>query len=559
MDVNKVYSSPEKFETQKKKVIFSWFSKQQSEDEISQKRLVLMWALMFVGYFMFCLQWYSISNFSSGWGAAFFEDGKQSTLVGSVPNWMITFGRSIGSILAGFFIAKFGHKYAVVFCLSLMVISFPYIIVAQNATWNSLSIAGGASTVHDGQFATAAGGFSLFVIFRIFLAVGGTTLITYTNSVIAKMPAEKKSKFISLNSFGFNGGAFFGSIFFVDSAIRADVAKPVVWTSILSIFIVLIFIILIAYVIFGVEVVPKKIRETKTFSEKNEVTFKNVLKKKENYVLYYMYFIWLVGVVYINGSGFRSFIEQSPANAQALVDYNIAHSLTGSSIVTAVSKTQAYGWVWPAYICVFVAGYIVSAFTITKFNLTFFRRKEYAATIFTLGISIALIGLIIIYFGGYANSGALAAFLILTFISGIFLWGAQPIFLFIPQQQEGTSPKYVGIVAGLVWGFGYLGYTAADASLSSIATYVGNTSAFSDAVKAAVQSSNHQISGYTSVSSGLIIMFVLFWVLMVSGIVSIFFLPETGAMKDGKFVKFTQVWNPFKLSNYNFYSPNNRF
>lgn len=554
MDVNNISTSQVKLGTEKKHGIFSWFTKKdQSDDQISQKRLVLMWALMFVGYFMFCLQWYSISNFSGGWGQAFFEDG-QSTLVSSVPNWMITFGRSIGSILAGFFIAKFGHKYAVVFCLTLMVISFPYIIVAQNQSWNSLSIKGGASQVIDHGKGTAVAGFSLFVIFRIFLAVGGTTLITYTNSVIAKMPAEKRSSFITLNSFGFNGGAFFGSIFFVCKWVRSEVAKPEIWTSILSVFIVLIFFILIAYLIFGVEVVPKQLKSTKNFSEKNEITFRSVLAKKENYVLYYMFFVWLLAVVFINGSGFRNFIEQSPANAQVLVNYSVSNNKLFKSL-----SSTSYGWVWPAYISVFVLGYVVSAFTITKFNLTFFRRKEYAAIIITLGLAFAFIGLLTVYFAGYENIGAVAMFLILTFISGIFLWGAQPVLLFIPQQQEGTNPKYVGIVAGLVWGFGYLGYTVGDASLSSIATYVGDTNAFTNAVANAYNSSSHKVIEYSSVSSGLIVMFALFWIIMGLGIFALFFLPDTGTMKDGKFVKFTKVWNPFKLSNYNFYSPSNRY
>lgn len=518
----------------------------EAQKEIGQRKLIMMWLIMFLGYFLFVFQWYSISNFSSGWGQAFYEGGKASDLVNSVPNWMITFGRGIGSMLAGYFIAKFGHKYAVVFCLSLMVIAFPYIIVAQNKGWNTLSIAGGADVVKDGTYGTAVAGFSLFVIFRIFLAIGGTTLITYTNSVIAKMQQNQKNKYITLNSFGFNMGAFFGNIIFVIPVVRSGAAQNEVWTGVLSSLIVLIAILDIFYILCAVEVVPKEVKGATNFNEVDKWTFKKVFQVKENFALYGFFAIWLIVVVYSNSGTFRSFIETSQANLLTLVEYN----KNNSTMALSLSKVNDYAWIWPTYISLFVISYFVSAFTVTKFNKTLFNRKRYVATLMFLGLSFLFIGLILVYVCGYRNSVALAFFLIFAFISGIFLWGTQPIVLFMPQQQSHSNAQYVGVVAGLVWGIGYFGYTITDASLSSIATYVGRITI--TPTEMATWMTSYSSASQFPLATGLLIAFLLFWVIMLLLVVVISYLPSTGYKQDGEFKQFTTMWNPFKLSNWKF-------
>lgn len=528
---------------------------QTAEKEFSYKKLAVMWGLIFIGYFLFVVQWYSISNFAGGWGAAFFLDGKQNELVASVPNWMITLGRSIGSVLAGYWIAKLGHKYAVCFVLALMVISFPFIIVAQNAEWNSLSIAGESSTVGDSSGRTAVAGFSLFVIFRIFLAIGGTTLISYTNSVIAKMPVEKKVGHMTLNQFAFNGGAFVANIFFVIPGASDIVSKPAVWTGILSAFVVLVAVILVCYFFIADEVVPKQIK-TQTFNEKNKYGLANAFKDKEAWPLYAIYIIWLVSVVFVNSGTMRNFIERSPVNTVFLIQDNINHGLYNTSAAISIAKSNSYFWVWPAYICMFVLGFIVSIFTITKFSKTVFKRKWYIAIVFGLGYLFLFGSILIGYFGGYGNPVALAFYLIFSFMSGIFLWGVQPVIFTIPQQQEKSNPQYVGVLAGVIWGVGYFGYTIVDASLSSIVTYV-DTQNYASLVQTHSVQNGGSLDPYTikpNEAGGYITMIVLLTIILCSVFVICKFLPDSGYRKDGVFHKFDKNWNPLNFKHYNFTS-----
>ena len=542
--------------------------------EYKQQRLVLLWGLIFLGYFLFVVQWYSISNFtgsinadpslSTGWGAAFYDGSTPNALISGATNWVITLGRAFGSIMAGWLIAKVGHKYAVTTVLGLMVLSFPFLIVSQNAEWNSLSLVGGAQANQDNIAVT---GFSLFVVFRIFLAIGGTTLITYTNSVIARMDASERPKYLVANQFGFNGGAFFANIFFVIPGVAAAVTgNTAVWTGILAGFICLTFILLILYVMYGIEVVPRENKKVLAQAE-SQVTFGKVFKQSDTWKLACIFAVWLISVVFINSSTMRTFIEQSPANFRALVVDNVMFG-TADKIATSMAGSHSYFWVWPAFTCAFVAGYLIGVFWLATFGKTIFNRKSYTYTLFALGYVFMMISLLSGYFGGYDNAIALAAMLIFITLSGSCLWSIQAVLLTIPQQMEGSNPKYMGIIAGLIWGIGYFGYTIGEASLGTITSYV-NPFAFSSHIKDSVNAigaglnlsydtaqeeflklSPELIKAYEA--PGTIIMIVLYWLILIIIFPLIYLLPTCGYYKaNGEFVEFSEKWNPFKLSMWN--------
>ena len=520
--------------------------------EIGPKRLILLWGILLLGYFLFVVQWYSIGNFQgistssgtitngtvtnptlgNGWGAAFYI-GKPAPIVSSATNWMITLGRAFGSILAGYLVAKIGHKYAVVTVLGLMVVAFPFIIVAQNQEWNVLSIAGNAPDVTpfegNANQGTAAAGFALFVIFRTFLAIGGTTLITYTNAVIGRMEQASRSKFITFNQFGFNGGAFFASIFFVFPGFNKTVTEqPAVWTGILSFFIVLSLVLMLTYLFIGVEMVPPK-RKQALAAAPNATTFGKVVKQSDTWRMAPLFGIWLVAVVLsTNGSIMKPWVL--PEFLPVGFEYTVGQRAAGS---IEYYKSQLGGMeptnVWNMFLCMFVAGFVVAVFTITRFGRTIFERRLLVHVFFGLGYFFLLMAYLC---GHYSNAKPvpIAFMMIFGFISGFFLWGVQPILLSIPQQLAKSTPEYVGIVAGLIWGFGYLFYTIGEIILGMLATSAVNK----------IQ------------STGSDAMFIVFWVICLAIFFLIPLLPKAGYKKqDGTFVYFDKKWNPFNLSHWN--------
>ncbi|MDE6082708.1 MAG: MFS transporter [Malacoplasma sp.] len=538
--------------------------KQTATKEISQKKLVLMWAMILIGYFLFVVQWYSIGNFAGGYNSNIGTVNGNPALA-SMPNWTITLMRGIGSILAGYLLAKIGHKYAVVTVLSLMVLSFPFLIVI-GMKWDP--------NTPEGYNSTA---FGLFLFFRLFLAIGGTTLITYTNSVIAKMPTEKRPTFMTINQFGFNGGAFFANFFFcfgLSSVINAD---PAVWLTILTLLLAFIAIILVVYIMFGMEVLPPQKKQNTKF-QNDDITFGKVFKQGYTWKMSTIFIIWLIAVVFINSATMRTVIEQSPANLQTLIEWNIANkgvadtstwtpSIANTTLGTASSVVvgSGYNWVWPTFICMFVAGFFVGLLFISPFSKTIYKRKLFFHTMFILGFVFAAISLMIGYFGGYGNDAALAFFFIFIFISGMFLWAVQPVLLSLYQQAPQSNPKYAGIIAGLIWGIGYVGYTIFELIFSLISSYAGNASAFAEALGQAKSAASTLQNGgvadwvaanYTA-PVGNIVTIIFFFIACLLVFIPIQMLPPAG-IKDanGNFVPFTKTWKPWE---WNFKKPEVRF
>lgn len=515
------------------------------QKEISQTKLVTMWGLILIGYFLFVVQWYSISNFAGGYNANIGTVTGNAAL-SSMPNWTITLMRGIGSILAGWLLAKVGHKYAVITVLSLMVLSFPFLIVV-GLKW--------IPDTPEGYNSTA---FGLFLFFRLFLAIGGTTLITYTNSVIAKMPAEKKPTFMTINQFGFNGGAFFANIFFCFGLSSVINGSTEIWLTILIIFVVLIAVILALYSFVGTEVVPAQKKSNATKFESNDITFGKVFKQSYTWKMSTIFIVWLVSVVFINSATMRTVIEQSPANLQTLIEWNIANGKNATALAnttlgtaTTVVIGSGYNWVWPTFICMFVAGFFVGLLFISPFSKTIYKRKLFINLMFVLGFVFAAASIMVGYFGGYGNPVALAFYFIFIFISGMFLWAVQPVLLTLYQQAPQSSPKYAGIIAGLIWGIGYVGYTIVELSLSLIQSYTGSPNLFAESVSAGIASDadiNAVVSSYAaSISGGNIAVIVIFFVICLLVFIPIQLLPEAGIKdKDGNFKPFTKAWKPWE-------------
>ncbi|RXY97070.1 MFS transporter [Malacoplasma penetrans] len=536
-----------------------------SSVSISQKRLVLMWSLILLGYFLFVVQWYSISNFAGGYTQNIGSVHNNPALA-AMPNWTITLMRGIGSILAGWLLAKVGHRYAVITVLSLMVAAFPFIIFAS-VPGNELFP--GAEYNSDGVY---AGSFAFFLIFRLFLAIGGTTLITYTNSVIAKMPTKDRPKFMTINQFGFNGGAFFANIFFC-FGISQVINGTDAWIYILSTFVVLIAVILVLYFLWGKEVIPRATKGQNQTTLSSDVSYGKVFKSSYTWKLATIFIIWLVSVVFINSSTMRNVIEQSPANLKALVEWNIANGKTATSMANSTLSTSSsvvvgggYDWVWPAFICCFVAGFFVGLVFISPYSKTIFKRKKFFHTMFALGFVLAAISIMCGYFGGYGNGAALAFMLIFIFFSGTFLWAVQPVLLSVYQQAPWSSPKYAGIVSGLIWGIGYVGYTIVELLLSVIFSYAGTNSFAADVTNLTTQITSNNgtyltngVVNWTAIDeagiayktlasdyAGSIVVLVFFFVVCGLVFIPIQLLKSADmGTKDanGNFVPFSKEWN----------------
>ena len=147
----------------------------------------------------------------------------------------------------------------------------------------------------------------------------------------------------------------------------------------------------------------------------------------------------------------------------------------------------------------------------------------------------------------------------------MFLWAVQPVLLSLYQQAPQSNPKYAGIIAGLIWGIGYVGYTIFELIFSLISSNVGGKD-FNNALEAASNNINtlqskeaieNWVAANYTAPVGNIVTIIFFFIACLLVFIPIQMLPPAG-IKDanGNFVPFTKTWKPWE---WNFKKPEVRF
>ncbi|MDC4163588.1 MFS transporter [Mycoplasma bradburyae] len=504
--------------------------------KLTDRELIVTWAIILFAYFLFVVNWFLIDqlagNFSynpngdvkntwAGWSQSFFFKNP-GAIATAATNWSITLFRGVGSFLAGWFIGKLGHRKTVLTMIGIMALSFPFIVVAYPFDGNNALVLSESKMFYEktndviGQGGSltklTALGYSLFIIFRTLLAVGGTALISYTQPVIAKLSTiQKKTTLSMINPFGFNMGVAFPFLLFAFSTqIKLEATKN--WYIICAAFILIIVATWILYFIFGKETVLPNEKHTKMESD---VTIKSCLKDKNIIKLFVMFGAWLVAVVWFLSGTYSGIVASSTFNK--------------------LSTEKVLPWATSSTKIAFVLGLIGGVFLLSPFNKTRYERRRYLMTTFSLGMIFIIASFLFGYLGGNKNPGLAAGQIITSFCSGIFLWGIQSTILMIPHEFKGASPSKVGTQFGLIWGVGYVLYTLSDIVLSVITQGPS---------LAGVTYTAEQIdpAGLTAV--------ILFIILSMSFVAMASILPKSGRIVNGEWVPFTDKW-PFM--SFNFY------
>lgn len=535
-------------------------------NNISQKRLFVMWGLVLFGYFLFIVNWFIIDQVAGnytyngshiGWSTSFFFHNPGAVAT-QATNWTITLMRGIGSILAGVLIAKVGHRKAVITVLALMVLSFPFILVAYpfnggnalvlNGTITEITSGGGLVNGIDGQPAATSLttlGYSLFVIFRMLLAIGGTTMITYTQPIIARSYSIRtKTNLSNINIFGFNSGIVISSILFVFSK-SFNTQLTTDWYVVISILICLIFLVMVVYIFIGDEVVPAFERDPSQKVLNAEFSMRRIIKNKNVWILSMIYIAWLIAVVEIETGTARNLIEQSPGNAQVLADMNLQEGTKYASIAAS-----DYFYVFNVFKIMFVVGLIAGFIFLNPFNKTVYERKRFMNLCFLAGISFMAISFGVGY-SGY-NSATITIMFIFIFLSGMCLWGVQSTILLVPHELETSHPKKVGTMFGLIWGIGYVGYTFGDIFVSLVSQAGSLSDGDIDKNSLLVNGVNGTSVVKTSEYGDHIAAIVIFFALCCLVFIGIYFLPKSGMKVNGVWQPLTKKWNYW---NFNFKKP----
>ncbi|MGY6172304.1 hexose phosphate transporter [Candidatus Mycoplasma pogonae] len=417
-----------------------WKIKTQTDTHLVKWKGYAMWAILLLSYCLFIVNWGMASGLNGNFGSGdkgiinSYFDQKPEAIFTQAINWAITIGRGIGSIIIGWLIVKFTHKWATMIALTLVLFAIP-------APWMP--------------------NYGLFIGFRTIFAIGATTLIILLQPVVsAYFPPIIKGKLSLFSTQGYTLGTIITLAPFLGDAV-ANTAIVNQWQVILTVLAALFLIPFAAYFLIGQkfdtfeEVKKAQEEQRKALEDKNgptpKTSMKTLLKQKETYIWILFYGGWLVAVV------MPFIMMRSALPALAGIDANQLR-------VTLV--------IWLIF---FHVSNLFAPYSVGLWNRFNARRKPFIIGITFLGIVFWVFSILAFLYmvvpAHKAGSNMWAGgwlFYILGFIKGLLLWGIQGVFLNNPHEQEGTNPQKVGLQFSLIWGFGYFFFTLATIILSFV-------------------------------------------------------------------------------------------
>ncbi|UUD35917.1 MFS transporter [Mycoplasmopsis citelli] len=546
-----------------------------TKDKDYSKISIVLWGIVMLGYLLFVVDWFIIAKvggtptkigsvaLNPGWQSSFFV-ASPGAIANSATNWTITLLRVVGSILSGILVAKWGHRKAVVFMISVMLLSFPILIIGATLNGsnsltlvraynseavvkagasiqayqdakvaegtllgpvaqigNSLVLADGTTApaligLEGGTIGTSSSvlGYSLFIIFRVFVAVGGTTLIAYSQPIIATMRSDRtKSVLNNTNQIGFNGGVAVTFIPFLSLAFTRFAQQYWLWFVLGTM--ILIFTNMIVFFRLSKPVEHLWPQPRKAGDEKLDI--KALLAKKTTWKYITMFGIWLILVVMpLTGTYWNSLRQISPVLANA------------ASIKTSGFEAgQALlGLIW-------VFGLLFGFTCVAGFAKTIFKRKLFLSFAYVASAFFLILVIISAATLGTSSVAGYTLIALFTFLGGGFAWGISGVTLVLPHESKEIDKRYIALIFGFIWGFGYLIYTIFDASTAVIYEFSTSVSA----------------SGATTHYPGAIALLSLFILVCLSVVFIIRTLPESYYNKDGELTPITREW---KITDWRF-------
>lgn len=383
----------------------------------------VLWGIVLAGYLLFCFNWMVMDNMKgiageSGWYGSFFAN-KPGSLVDQAPNWTLTFMRGVGAFLAGWVLVKIGHKYSVT--IALLLLAFGGIIGPLTGIADPLKV---QSTGENRVFM-----FLLFLLFRMCMAVGATTLIVYTQPIIATYFNEKQKTITNLlNSFSFNVGSIIAIACMTYGAKEVMLSNWVAFTSGIS---AIAIILLILWLILAEPIAMPN-------DPSDQATYSSVLKESRTIKLSIMFGLWLTWVVL--------FLTMLPGYFITPIANASHRVLPGTAIGT-----------WKI---MFLLGLFGGIPAFTWISSKDWSRKPIIITTILIGIAFTFITALIGAYGMKEGKGFNTFLFYLTsFLAGMAGWGVQGYMLGTTYHYKEATPKKQGILIGSCWGIGYMSET----------------------------------------------------------------------------------------------------
>ncbi|WP_156933120.1 hypothetical protein [[Mycoplasma] testudinis] len=432
-----------------------WHYNPNMDKRVMKIRAWIMFSMILLVYAMFQLAFNSVNQANStgnGPVATLYPLSATDPTISRISTWSITLARGVTAVSLGFLVQKIGHKNGIIFALGLMILSLPFVFTPE---MRSSLLAHGSSPSEASQIS-----YGLFLLFRIFLAIGGTATLIYSAPVIAKFFVEPKQRnaAVKFSSAPAQLAGIIASLLFIDQVTRFNIAGN--WTVIGGVIIGIVILSLIVYLIFGMEFkLSTRTHNSKQIEDKvTEDKLGYVLKQRR------VWFLCLAGAFTLYAgiepaSGVLSnFWNRNPQNVGQVWDLATGQILGTSNIAT-------YQFAWQI---LFSVGLYTGLATVGKWTSTKYSVAPYAGVVTIVGLGLWGVSY------GLGSLGleipVIAAFtLIFGLLGATFIFGAQ-VTSGVIIYKWGFNTTQVTYYTSFNWTFLYIAYSVLDI----ITSFVGS-------------------------------------------------------------------------------------
>lgn len=395
-----------------------------SSNSPSRRQGILMFAILITAYVVFATNWVAGSNLSKQIMDHYFNGQKVSPIISEVVNYTITIARIIANLLAAFILIKLHPKKAVI--LALFCLCFSFFAIFTHNYW-------------------------LYTISRMIMAFGGSMIIVFINSFVAKfIPSDKKIITSAIITAAYNVGASLVAILFLifKEQFIADWRYTMIGFSIFSI------LLFICWLIFSHDFEP-----TITWKHPNYFVYKLLIESKE--ILHeeemkkYTYADGFKDkFIYVFSLGFGGFL--------------FLYVMPLVSLPRVVAEHAHNSQFKPEFmiLTVTLGGILGTAFSLLVTRNLNFRRKPFliAHGIFMIGFM--ALGLM------FVSTNSVLSYAMFS-LSGFFMYSQYPVYLNLPYELPKINSQRLTIMFGIFWAFGYAIYTLFNFSWSLVLNNLG--------------------------------------------------------------------------------------
>ena len=395
-----------------------------SSNSPSRSQGILMFAILITAYVVFSTNWVAGSNLSKQITDHYFNGQKVSPIISEVVNYTITIARIIANLLAAFILIKVHPKKAVI--LALFCLCFSFFAIFTHNYW-------------------------LYTISRMIMAFGGSMIIVFINSFVAKfIPSDKKIITSAIITAAYNVGASLVAILFLifKEQFIADWRYTMIGFSIFSI------LLFICWLIFSHDFEP-----TITWKHPNYFVYKLLIESKE--ILHeeemkkYTYADGFKDkFIYVFSLGFGGFL--------------FLYVMPLVSLPRVVAEHAHNSQFKPEFmiLTVTLGGILGTAFSLLVTRNLNFRRKPFliAHGIFMIGFM--ALGLM------FVSTNSVLSYAMFS-LSGFFMYSQYPVYLNLSYELPKINSQRLTIMFGIFWAFGYAIYTLFNFSWSLVLNNLG--------------------------------------------------------------------------------------